>query len=115
MLAWIIQIGLFVAIFAVPCLLFWASDLLARELRDFFESSALAIAIHALLTVLITLGVLRLVNSLFTPEQFLQFSLFIRLGVMVMVTAWVFGASGALYDDQAPRRRISARGLKRYR
>ena len=111
----LLQLGLFLIMFALPCGLFLLSTLVAEELRDFFESSALSALTHLLSTMALAYGIVELSRSVFTSSQFYHFGLIIDIGCALITLAWLLGVNGCLYGDQAPNKRIGARGIKRYR
>lgn len=110
-----LQLGLFLVMFAVPCGLFFLSTLIAEELRDFFESTALSGTVHVLTTLLVGYLTVRLSHTLFDAEQLYHFGLIIDIGCALITLSWLLGINGCLYGEQAPHKRISARGLRRYR
>ncbi len=101
--------------FAVPCGLFFVSTLIAEELRDFFESTALSGTVHVLTTIVVGYLTVRLSHALFDVEQFYHFGLIIDIGCALITLSWLLGINGCLYGEQAPHKRISARGIRRYR
>ncbi len=111
----LLQLGIFLMMFAIPCGLFFVSTLIAQELRDFFESTAISGTVHILSTVLIGYGAVSLSHVFFEPEQFYHFGLIIEIGCALITMSWLLGLNGCLYGEQAPHKRISARGLRRYR
>lgn len=101
--------------FAMPCGLFFLSTIVAQEFRDFFESSALSAAAHVMTTTALGYILVQLSHALFSAEQFYHFGLIIDIGCALMTLAWLLGVNGCSYGDQAPHKRISARGIRRFR
>ena len=112
---WLVQIGLFVVMFAIPCAVFVVSTIVGGELRDFFESTTLSLATHLLLSAVFGMIVYRLTQAMMTPEQTQYLGFVINIEFGLVMAGWVLGAGGCLYGDQAPSKRIGPRGIKRYR
>lgn len=112
---WLIQIGLFVVMFAIPCAVFVLSTIVGGELRDFFESTALSLATHLLITVFLGVFLFRFMHMMMTPEQVQYLGLVVNIEYALVMGGWLLGAAGCLYGDQAPSKRIGPRGIKRYR
>ncbi|MEZ5657483.1 MAG: hypothetical protein R3E83_02835 [Burkholderiaceae bacterium] len=115
MAQWLLQLGVFAAIFALPCVLFVISRIIAEEMRDFFTSTTLSATVHLLLSSALMLLGQRMLGLMFTPQQWDHFGLVIEIASLLAAAAWLLGASGCLYGDQAPSNRIGPRGIKRYR
>lgn len=111
----LLQLGIFLAMFSVPCGLFILSTLIGEELRDFFASTALSGTVHFLSTLLIGYATFALSHALFDDTQYYHFGLIIEIGCALITLSWLLGINGCLYGEQAPHKRISARGLRRYR
>lgn len=101
--------------FAIPCAVFVLSTIVAGELRDFFESSALSLATHLLISALLGLALYRFMHMLLSAEQAQYLGLVVNIEYALVMGGWLLGASGCLYGDQAPSKRIGPRGIKRYR
>lgn len=112
---WLIQIGLFVVMFAIPCAVFVVSTIVGGELRDFFESTTLSLTTHLLLSAMFGMIAYRLTQAVITPEQAQYLGLIINIEFALVMCGWILGANGCLYGDQAPSKRIGPRGIKRYR
>ena len=101
--------------FALPCLMFVVSTIVAEELRDFFESTTLSLGAHLLLSCALGMALYQLVSVGFSSEQMNYFGLIIHIGFALVMGAWTLGANGCLYGVHAPSKRIGPRGIKRYR
>lgn len=112
---WLIHFSVFAVMFAVPCGLFVLSTVVAQEMRDFFESSALALAAHLSLSIVLTIAGYELLQALANPGWIRQFGLVIHIGFALAAAGWVLGANGCLFNGPPPSKRIGARGIKRYR
>ncbi|MEZ5650121.1 MAG: hypothetical protein R3E87_06165 [Burkholderiaceae bacterium] len=115
MAQWLLQLGVFAAIFALPCVFFAVSRIIAEEMRDFFTSSALSATVHLMLSAALLLLGRQLLGLIFTPQEWDHFGLVIEIASLLSAAAWLLGASGCLYGHQAPSNRIGPRGIKRYR
>lgn len=115
MAQWFLQLGLFALIFALPCGLFALSRIVAREVRDFFISTALSVGVHLAISAALLLLAHRLLGVLFSEAQWQHFGVVIEIAFGLSASAWLLGTTGCLYGDQSPSNRIGPRGIKRYR
>ncbi len=115
MAQWLLQLGIFAAIFALPCALFAISRIIAEEMRDFFTSTALSALAHLMLSAALLTLAYQAMGLLVAPDGWRHFGMLIEIAFVLSAGAWLLGAAGCLYGDHAPSNRIGPRGIKRYR
>ena len=115
MAQWLLQLGIFAAIFALPCGLFAISRIIAEEMRDFFASTALSALVHLMLSAALGVLAYQATDLLVAPRDWTHFGMLIEAAFVLSAGAWLLGLAGCLYGDQAPSNRIGPRGIKRYR
>ena len=115
MAQWLLQLGIFATIFALPCALFAISRIIAEEMRDFFASTTLSALVHLMLSAALLTLAYQATDLMVSPDGWRHFGTLVEIGYALSAGAWLLGTSGCLYGDQAPSNRIGPRGIKRYR